>query len=228
MPKFSPRLLLGSIVLLVFGAIVALFVHDAQTPPTPVALPLTHTFDKSPTGFTSNIPMIGTTRFQVLAYLCLRQRRRSTARNPAPPSPFSAPSRSRSWGRLTKRSTATCKAGRCIRRGSGRSPVQPSRFNSMDATRAWQRLKARTSPGHLPSTRKIIATSSNNTFVYLVITTVPVSKRAALRADAGSDVENCANIRIEPFSCVLCSKLLHSITVNSSKNVPLPNFRGVH
>ncbi len=48
-------LIIGAIVLIA-GIIAALFIHDANTPPTPVALPLTKTFDQSPTGFTIQYP----------------------------------------------------------------------------------------------------------------------------------------------------------------------------
>src|SRR4051794_3292102 len=56
MPKFSLRWLIAGVVVIAFVGIAALFIRDAQTPATPVALPLTQTFDKSPTGFTLKYP----------------------------------------------------------------------------------------------------------------------------------------------------------------------------
>src|SRR5690242_14761659 len=55
MRKFSPRILLVIVAVIAFGVIVALIVRDSQTPTTPVALPLTQTFDKS-SGFTLKYP----------------------------------------------------------------------------------------------------------------------------------------------------------------------------
>lgn len=48
--------IIAAAVIFVAVAIAIVFVRDAQAPPTPVALPLTKTFDDSPTGFTLKYP----------------------------------------------------------------------------------------------------------------------------------------------------------------------------
>ncbi len=56
MPKLARGIIIAIGVLIVVTLIAAAFIHDAQTPRSPVALPLTHSFDGSPTGFTLKYP----------------------------------------------------------------------------------------------------------------------------------------------------------------------------
>src|SRR5664279_1458435 len=48
--------LMAGAAVIVFALLVVVFVRDAQTPQTPVAQPLTHTFDQSPSAFTMKYP----------------------------------------------------------------------------------------------------------------------------------------------------------------------------
>ena len=180
MRKFSPTLLIIGAALLGLVVIIALFVHDAQTPPTPVALPLTHTFDKSPTGFTVKYPDDWDYAIPSVGVFVLAPTETLNGTEPGPTFTVQRALPLSVVGTIDKALDSYLQGGPLHTPGQWQvtSPAQPIQFDRRDARVA--EIEGANVAGTPAIHTKIIATSSNNTFVYLVITTVPVSKRAAL------------------------------------------------
>ena len=179
MPKIQRWWLLVGAGVIVFALIVLLFVHDAQTPAAPVAEPLTQTFDKSPTGFTLKYPDDWTYEIPAIGTFILApsQTLDGTEAGPTFTVQRTEP--------LIELGTLDNVINRYLQNGPLHTPgnwqiTKPLYTLQLDrqSTRAVE-LQGADVPNTPPLYTRIIAISAKNTFVYLLITTEPASKRTA-------------------------------------------------
>jgi hypothetical protein len=180
MPKNLSRWLIIGVVVVALIGIIVLFLHDSQTPPTPVALPLTHTFDKSPTGFTLRYPDDWDYAIPSVGVFVLAPIGTLNGTEPGPTFTVQRANPLSVMGTIDKALESYLQGGPLHTPGQWQvtSAAQPIQFDRRDARVT--EIEGANVQGTLPIHTKIIVTSSTNTFVYLIITTVPVSKRAAL------------------------------------------------
>ncbi len=170
-------LIIGATII-VFALVVVVFVRDAQTPPIPVALPLTQSFNDSasitfkyPDDWSYAIPAQG------LIIVAPNQ-----TINGSEPGPTLTIQRAEP---LSTVGTLDAALDRYLQNG----PLHtPGRWQVVNAAHAVQfhgqdsrlaELQGSDSASQLTQDTQIIATTSKNQFVYLLITAVPVSKQAA-------------------------------------------------
>ncbi|MBI1259415.1 MAG: hypothetical protein GC204_18260 [Chloroflexi bacterium] len=159
--------------------IIAIFVHDAQTPPTPVALPLTHIFDKSPTGFTLKYPDDWTYAIPTIGVFVLAPTETLNGTQPGPTFTVQRAEPLSIMGTLDSALDRYLQSGplRTPGRWQITDPAHTIEFDGRDARMT--QLEGADVQGTPALHTQIITTSANNSLVYLLITTVPVSKRAA-------------------------------------------------
>jgi hypothetical protein len=163
-------------IVIVAALVLAVFVYDAQAPAMPTAaLPLTQTFDQSPTGFTLRypeewdyiIPDVGVAVFGP-----------SEALNNGVPGPTFHVQRSFP---LSVVGTLDAAMDRFLQNGPLRNPdrwhvveaVQPVQVEGRDARTVV--VEGADSAAAPPLRSRITAVSSDNTFVYFFIASVPVA-----------------------------------------------------
>ena len=173
--------ILGVIVVIAAG-VVALFVLDAQavqSPASTAALPLTRTFDKSPTGFTLDYPEDWEYVIPTLGILVLGPRETLNEGVPGPTVTVQRAEPLSVVGNLDDALERYLSSGplRVAGRWEITDTAKAIRFEERDA-RAVE-LEGSTSEGGAQMHMRIIVTSADNTFVYLVITMVPVDIRAS-------------------------------------------------
>jgi hypothetical protein len=157
---------------------VVVFVHDAQTPATPVALPLTQSFNDSasitfkyPDDWSYAIPA------QDLVIIGPNQTIDGSESGPTLTIQRAEP--------LSIVGTLDAALDRYLQNGplhtaglwQVTTAAHTTQFQGQDAREV--ELEGSDSAGQPTSHTQIIATTSKNQFVYLVITAVPVSKQAA-------------------------------------------------
>ncbi len=179
MPKISPRWLILGAVILVFVLIVALFVRDAQTPITPVTQPLTQTFDKSPTGFTMKYPADWNYTIPTIGVFVLAPEQMPDEKELVPTFTIQRAEPLSVTGTLDNALDRYLQNGplRVPGRWQITSAIQTLQIDGRDARQV--EIEGADAPGSPPLHTKIVVTASNNTLVYFLSTTMPVSKRAA-------------------------------------------------
>ncbi len=173
----SRGLYLGIVFVVIVGiAIFGIFFLDTRTARMPEALPLTKTFDQSPTGFTIQYPdewtyMIPSTGLMMLGP--------SEVLYDSQPGPTVTIVRAEPLAVVGDLENAL---DRYLQNGplrvSGKwqiiTPAQATQLEQRDA-----RVVELKSTDAMPIRTRIIATSADNTFVYLFVTSVPEDKLAS-------------------------------------------------
>ncbi|HVU11970.1 MAG TPA: hypothetical protein VHD90_11865 [Phototrophicaceae bacterium] len=170
--------LLIGLVVIVFAVIVVVFVRDAQTSATPVALPLTQSFNDS-ASITFKYPDDWSYAIPAQGLIIVGPNQTINGGEPGPTLTIQRAEP------LSIVGTLDAALDRYLQNGPLHAPdrwqvttaAHPIQFGGQDA-RAVE-LEGSDSASAPPDHTQIITTTSKNQFVYLLITTVPVSKQAA-------------------------------------------------
>ncbi|MEO8393397.1 MAG: hypothetical protein ABI700_10440 [Chloroflexota bacterium] len=178
MPKISLRWLIVGAGVIVFVLIVVLFVRDAQTPITPVAQPLTQTFDKSPTGFTMKYPADWNYFIPTIGVFVLAPEQTPDDKELVPTFTIQRAEPISITGTLDNALDRYLQNGPLHTPGHWQvtNAIQTVQIDGRDARQV--EIEGADTPGSQALHTKIVVTASNNTFVYFLSTTVPASKRA--------------------------------------------------
>jgi hypothetical protein len=165
------------------AGILMLFLLDAravQSPNSPEALPLTRTFDESPTGFTLNYPEEWQYVIPSLGIMLLGPPETLNEGVPGPSLTVQRAEPLSVVGDLDAALERYLSSGPL--RVSGQWEItdaaQVIRFDERDARGV--ELEGSIVEGGVPMHMRIVVTSADNTFVYLIITMMPLERRADL------------------------------------------------
>lgn len=179
MPKIPRWAFAAAGAALVFAVILIVFIRDAQTPPAPLALPLTKSFDDSPTGFTLRYPEEWDYFIPVRGLMVLGPPQTIFQGEPGPTLTIQRADP------LTVVGTLDAALDRYLALGPLSDEtlwkiVEPTRtttFEGRDA-RAVD-LQGANAEGAPELYTRVIATVADNTFVYLFVLSTPAERRAA-------------------------------------------------
>lgn len=160
-----------------FALILVIFVHDAQAPPAPAALPLTKSFDDSPQGFTLLYP--DEWEVQIPAQGIAVWGPPDTLYNAVPGPTFTV----QRAEPLSIVGTLDAAVDRYLQSGPLRDAdrwhvteaMQPTQLEGRDARVVM--VEGSDSEAAPQMHARIIVTSADNTFVYFFVMAVPVEKR---------------------------------------------------
>jgi hypothetical protein len=165
------------VVGVVLGAIIILIVMDAEADKNPAPLPLTESFDESPTGFTFMYPEGWDYMIPLLGVLVMGPPQTLYQGAAGPTFTVHRINPLIVLGSLDSALDGYLQIGAL--RVPGRweivDPVSTMLFDGRDARVI--ELVGSDTEGGAPMHTRIVATSANNTFVYLFITTVPADER---------------------------------------------------
>ena len=167
------------VAVVLFTLILVIFVRDAQAPPAPVALPLTRSFDQSPTGFTLMYPEEW--EYQLPAQGMAVFGPAETLYNSVP-GPTLTVQRAEPISVVGTLDTALdryLQGGplRTLDRWRISEAVRTVQLEGRDARLVT--LEGADSEGAPATSARIVVTSADNTFVYFFITAVPVEKQSS-------------------------------------------------
>ena len=163
--------------IVLFALILVIFVHDAQAPPAPAALPLTQSFDDSPQGFTLMYP--DEWEFQIPTQGIATWGPPETLYNGVP-GPTLTVQRAEP---LSIVGTLDAALDRYLQSGPLRQPDRWHITEAMQTTKLEGRdarvvaLEGSDADGAPQMHARIVVTTADNTFVYFFVTAVPVDKR---------------------------------------------------
>lgn len=160
-----------------FALILVIFVHDAQAPPAPAALPLTQSFDDSPQGFTLMYP--AEWELQIPAQGMAIWGPPETLYELVPGPTFTV----QRAEPLSIVGTLDAAMERYLQSGPLREPdrwhiteeSQPTQLEGRDARVVT--VEGADNAGAPAMHARIIVTTADNTFVYFFVSAVPVDKR---------------------------------------------------
>ncbi len=177
MRKLPGWVFLAGAAVLAAAVVAVIFIRDAQTPIAPAALPLTETFDDSPTGFTLRYPAEWQYIIPVRGVMVLGP---SQTLFEDMPGPTLTVQRS---DPLTVIETLDAALNRYLQLGPLSSalwrvvePITITTFEGRDARRV--ALQGANAEGAPELYTRIIATVADNTFVYLFVLSTPSERRA--------------------------------------------------
>ncbi len=159
--------------------VIAIFVRDAQTPPTPKALPLTKTFDDSPTGFTFQYPDDWAYAIPTLGVLVVAPQPVLSGSEAGPTLTVQRAEPLSIVGSLDAALERYLRNGplRVAGRWTITSPAQPVEFAGRGALSVEvEGADAANAPAYHS---RILAAAADNSIVYFFVASVPVEKRAA-------------------------------------------------
>ncbi len=168
------------VVVVLAAALVAfVFIRDAQTPRIPVAEPLTQTFDKSPTGFTLKYPDGWEYTIPMVGVFLLAPSETLYENQPGPTLTIQRTAPSSLTGTLENALIDYLNGAPLKTPGRWRltDQIHAIQFQARDA-RVVEIEGSDTAGGTLMHSQ-IVATESDNSFVYLIITLVPADDQAA-------------------------------------------------
>ncbi|MFN8450103.1 MAG: hypothetical protein U0521_16350 [Anaerolineae bacterium] len=160
-----------------FALILVIFVRDAQAPPAPVALPLTESFDQSPTGFTLMYPAEWETQIPAAGIAIFGPAETLSGTEPGPTLTVQRANPLSVVGTLDAALDSYLNNGPLSDSDRWRitDPVQTVQIDGRDARSV--SVQGSDSDGAPEMHARIVITSADNTFVYFFITAVPVDKR---------------------------------------------------
>lgn len=178
MNKSSRLWAIGAAVLIVLILIAATVIQDAQTVRTPVALPLVNTFDKSPTGFSVQYPETWEYIIPMVGVMVMGPPETLFEGAPGPTFTVQRTLPLSITGSLEKALESYLESGplRVEGRWQITLPITRTTLEERDA-----RVVEVEGSDHANSPRlhaRIIATTADNTFVYLFVISTPVDKQA--------------------------------------------------
>ncbi|MEP7290568.1 MAG: hypothetical protein ABI835_02240 [Chloroflexota bacterium] len=179
MPKLLRWILFAGIPALLVVLLLFVFVRDAQMPPAPVALPLTETFDDSPSGFTFQYPAEWRYTIPVRGVLLLGPPQTIFDGEAGPSLTVQRSDPLTVVGTLDEGLDRYLNLGPLRTQGLWQitQPVSTTTFNGRDA-RAVE-LEGSNAEGTPRLFTRVVATVADNSFVYLIITSTPAERRAA-------------------------------------------------
>ncbi|MCC6801461.1 MAG: hypothetical protein IT319_01155 [Anaerolineae bacterium] len=172
--RFNWWIIVAAAVLL--ALILVIFVHDAQAPPAPAALPLTRSFDDSPQGFTLMYP--AEWEVQIPAQGMAIWGPPDTLYNGVPGPTFTV----QRAEPLSVVGTLDAAVERYLQSGPLRTPdrwhVIETTETELEGREARRIIIEGSDSDAAPEMQaRVIVTTSDNTFVYFFVTAVPLDKR---------------------------------------------------
>jgi hypothetical protein len=180
MNKIRLALLIG-LPLIALVAIGALFVMDAQrvnTPTTQAAAPLSQTFDRSPTGFTFNYPDGWEYMIPTLGVMVMALPETLYQNEPGPTFTVQRLNPLSIVGSLEDAINLYLERGPLRVDGLWRVTAAMTTLTLQGREARVVEIEGNDSTGSPPLHTRIVSIAADNTFVYLLITTVPVERRA--------------------------------------------------
>ena len=179
MPKVSLWVFAAVGAALVFGLILFVFIRDAQTPPAPVALPLTNSFDDSPTGFTVMYPEEWDYFIPVRGVMLMGPPQTIFEGEPGPSLTIQRADPLSVTGTLDAALEQYLELGPLSNNSLWEivEPTQTTTFEGRDARIV--ALQGANTEGAPELYTRVIATVADNTFVYLFVLSTPAERRAA-------------------------------------------------
>jgi hypothetical protein len=170
--------IIAAAVIFVAVAIAVVFIRDAQTPPTPVALPLTQTFDDSPTGFTLKYPEEWQYIIPAVGVLVMGPPQTLFENEPGPSLTIQRSYPLSISGSLEGALDGYLQAGPLNGDGLWQVtlPVHETMLDNREARTV--ELEGSNAPGIALLHTRITATAADNTFVYLVVASAPADRVA--------------------------------------------------
>lgn len=170
--------IIAAAVIFVAVAIAVVFVRDAQTPPTPVALPLTQTFDDSPTGFTLKYPEEWQYIIPAVGVMVMGPPQTLFDNQPGPSLTIQRSYPLSISGSLEGALDSYLQAGPLSQEGLWQItvPIHETMLDNREARTV--ELKGSNAPGLAQLHTSITATAADNTFVYLVVASSPADRVA--------------------------------------------------
>lgn len=171
--------LIAGAAVFVIVAIAAVFIRDAQTPPIPVALPLSQTFDDSPTGFTLNYPEEWQYIIPAVGVMVLGPPQTLFENEPGPTLTVQRTYPLSISGTLDNALESYLQSGPLAEEGLWQiiTAIHNGTVDGRDARVV--ELQGSNVEGAPPLHTRIMATTSDNTFVYMIVTTAPADRVAA-------------------------------------------------
>jgi hypothetical protein len=179
MPSIVRGRLFVGVALVALAAILFVFVRDAQTPPAPVALPLTNSFDGSPTGFTLRYPDGWSYSIPQIGVFVIAPDQTLSGSEPGPTLTVQRAEPISIAGTLDSALDRYLRNGP-LRTGSAwklTSGIQTTQFLERDARSV--ELEGTDSPNAPRMHARITVATAKNTIIYFLVTSVPVEKLAA-------------------------------------------------
>lgn len=163
----------------VLSAIIVLFIVDAQAVKPPTPLPLTQTFDQSPTGFTFMYPEGWDYMIPMLGVMVMGAPETLYEGVPGPTFTVHRIEPLTVLGTLDNALQRYLESGPLRVPGQWEivEPISSITFEGRDARVV--ELVGADNEANPPTHTRIVVTSADNTFVYVFITTVPVDRKAA-------------------------------------------------
>lgn len=166
-------------VTLVFAAILIVFIRDAQTPPAPMALPLTKSFNESPTGFTLLYPEEWQYFIPARGLMVMGPPQTIFQGEPGPTLTVQRADPLTVVGTLDAALDRYLSLGPLSNEAQWEvvEPIRVTTFEGRDA-RAVD-LQGANAEGAPELYTRVIATVADNTFVYLIVLSTPAERRDA-------------------------------------------------
>gem|GEM_PF-1309971 len=171
-------LLLGVAVVLVGIFIAVVFIRDAQTPRTPVALPLTKTFDDSPTGFTLKYPEEWEYVIPSIGVLVMGPPQTLYENEAGPTLTIQRTQPLSISGTLDSALDRYLQSGPLRQEGLLRVTTMTHESTLDEREARTIELEGANAEGLPPLHTRITATAADNTFVYMVVTSTPADRLA--------------------------------------------------
>lgn len=170
--------IIAAAVIFVAVAIAVVFIRDAQTPPTPVALPLTQTFDDSPTGFTLKYPEEWQYIIPAVGVMVMGPPQTLFDNEPGPSLTIQRSYPISISGSLEGALDSYLQAGPLSEEGLWQVTVPPHETLLDNREARTVELEGSNAAGLARLHTSITATAADNTFVYLVVASSPADRVA--------------------------------------------------